>query len=105
MTIERVNYVWVAGFSRRTRLGHIGRSWSLIVVRGTKGLGAQRQQIVLAQQSQHAFGVHDQTPSAQLLGDAPIPVMAFRQRDALDQIAQVRDTSRRTHRRRMLASS
>ena len=40
MTIERVNYVWSrpVGFSRRTRLSRIGRSWSLIVARGTKGL-------------------------------------------------------------------
>jgi hypothetical protein len=43
-----------------------------------EGLGAQRQRIVLAHQSQHAFGVDDQAVPAQLLGDPPIRLASGR---------------------------
>ena len=57
--------------------------------------GAQREQIVLTRQPQHALGVDDQALPAQLLRDAAIAVMAMIERDALDQVAQVRVVSRR----------
>ena len=53
-------------------------------------LGAQGEQIVLAHQTQHPLGVDDQALAAQRVRDAPIATMAVGQRDALDEVAQIR---------------
>jgi len=79
--------------SGRPELAHeVGPDRAIVVAHGgarNEGLGAQRQQIILAHQPRHPLGVDDQALTAQFVGHAPIAVMAVGERDAMDEIAQI----------------
>src|SRR5579863_8017909 len=50
---------------------------------------AEGDEIVLAREPQHPFGVDEEALAPELMGDAAIAVMTVVERDALDEVAQV----------------
>jgi len=89
-------YLVEAGRSKPAgQIRHDGKAVAAVGGAGDERSGAQAEQVVGAHQPEHPFGVDDQSLASQLLGDAPIAVMAVGERDALDQIAQIRLLARR----------
>ena len=72
----------------RARLGTTCQPCRESVVAGTKAALPQAQQVVLAHQPQHALVIDRPALPPQLRADPPIAIVAVRQRQTLDGIAQ-----------------